>query len=851
MGNKAFRQAEQGNGRRGVRMEQVTEAVKAETTENRENRGNRKPAVKWLIVGLIVSLAASGIFTACYGIFERRAESRRNEQYIADPLETSNTITYLYQNCYLLYRDLYNKEHQTSLSYVELYMQPTEGNEWLNDDRKRAEVANADTEPLTIPEGEDTDNYAAQGIFAAQTGEYLEEHFNTLENSFGQLNNLYDYRIRDTQTGEILSNLADTDIVAEEQSFYLTFVFDAYGNDATLGNTVIGSDTTTLRKTAAEVIRNCGLTRMVDANMDTTIDAGHNTMFRLEMPKNCEITFCISRQAAQSLGQNGQYIYYDQDMNNVSVYFSMGEYASYYLSGCQQMFLILALLIFLLALVLPGLGEERAWEKVVLLKLPIEAVVVILTIIAGIGSEQVVGLVSWVRSGHALGTVLRGNSAQIQLLTIILTYALNVLAVAALFFIAWCCGVSLRAIRVQGAGTYLRQHSLCYLLVPLWKKLWRGMKKGFSIGRDKVVDVYHDAEHFDVTKDAKKLILRIVLWNALILVIVCSLPLGGVTIAVIYSVVLYFVLRRYISKLQKKYGLLLKATNEISQGNLNVTIEEDLGVFEPFKPQIYRIEEGFRNAVAEEVKSQRMKSELITNVSHDLKTPLTAIITYVKLLQEPGVTEEQRKEYLETLDRKSLRLKALIEDLFEVSKANSQNITLDIRDVDIVSMVKQVEFEMEDKLADAGLEVRMSLPEEKVIVPLDSQKTFRIFENLFGNIAKYALPGTRVYVNGFTAKEDVTIILKNITAQELSVSGEELTERFVRGDTSRNTEGSGLGLAIAKSFTELQGGKFRIELDGDLFKVVLTWKVKSQNGQNMVPRESETAEKNENSDCLS
>ena len=832
-------------------MEQVTEAVKAETTEKRENRGNRKPAVKWLIVGLIVSLAASGIFTASYGIFERRAESRRNEQYIADPLETSNTITYLYQNCYLLYRDLYNKEHQTSLSYVELYMQPTEGNEWLNDDRKRAEVAYGDTEELTIPEGEDPDNYAAQGIFAAQTGEYLEEHFNTLESSFGQLNNLYDYRIRDTKTGEILSNLTDTDIVAEEQRFYLTFVFDAYGNDATLGNTVIGSDTTTLRKTAAEVIRNCGLTRMVDANMGSEISAGHNTMFRLEMPKNCEITFCISRQAAQSLGQNGQYIYYDQDMNNVSVYFSMGEYASYYLSGCQQMFLILALLIFLLALVLPGLEEERAWEKVVLLKLPVEAIVVILVVIAGIGSEQVVGLVSWVRSGHALNTVLQGNSAQIQMSTTILTYALNVLAVAALFFIAWCLGVSLRAMRVQGARAYLRQHSLCYLLVPFWKKLWRGMKKGFSIGRDKVVDVYHDAEHFDVTKDAKKLILRIVLWNALILVVICSLPLGGLTIAIIYSVILYFLLRRYISKLQKKYGLLLKATNEIAQGNLNVTIEEDLGVFEPFKPQIYRIEEGFRNAVAEEVKSQRMKSELITNVSHDLKTPLTAIITYVKLLQEPGVTQEQRKEYLETLDRKALRLKALIEDLFEVSKANSRNITLDIRDVDIVSMVKQVEFEMEDKLTDAGLEVRMSLPEEKVIVPLDSQKTFRIFENLFGNIAKYALPGTRVYVNGFTAKEDVTIILKNITAQELSVSGEELTERFVRGDTSRNTEGSGLGLAIAKSFTELQSGKFRIELDGDLFKVVLTWKVKSQNGQNMVPRESETAEKNENSDCLS
>ena len=162
-------------------------------------------------------------------------------------------------------------------------MQPTEGNEWLNDDQKRAEMADGDTEDLTIPEGEDPEDYVAQGSFAVQTREYLEEHFNTLESSFSQLNNLYDYRIRDTKTGEILSNLADTDIVAEDQSFYLTFVFDAYGNDATLGNTVIGSDTTTLRKTAAEVIRNCGLTRMVDANMGNVIDAGHNTMFRLEM----------------------------------------------------------------------------------------------------------------------------------------------------------------------------------------------------------------------------------------------------------------------------------------------------------------------------------------------------------------------------------------------------------------------------------------------------------------------------------------------------------------------------------------------------------------------------------------
>lgn len=810
-------------------MEQIAEVTKTETTQKRENR---KPAVTWLIYGLILSLLASGIFTGCYGIFKRRAESMQTEQNLVNPTETVNSVTYLYQNCYLLYRDLYNKVNQTSVSYGELYMEPTEGNGWLDNEETASAVADGYTEgidEIVQTWGGDGEEYLNRAVAAAQTRRYLEEHFSDLEGAFSQLNSMYDYVIRDTETGETISNLSDTQIDADAQSFLLTFVFDANGNDATLGSTVVGSDTRALRKTASEVIRNCGLTRMVDNYMGFNVSVSHNPLFRLVMPRNCEITFCISDQAARE--QNGKFLYYEEESDRTVIYYSMGnQYASYYLSGCQQVFWVLALMILLLAIALPGIAGERAWESVWLLKLPIEVILLILLAIVSVSSEQVVYLVYWAQSGHALSTVLRGNGPETAAIAVALAYALNVLAVAALFFIVWCCGVSLRAIRTQGIRTYFKKRSLCYLLVLVAKKLWHWIKKLLSLGRDKVVDVYHDAEHFDVTKDAKRLILRIVLWNALILVVICSLPLGGLAIAIIYSVVLYFLLRRYISKLQKKYGLLLKATNEIAQGNLNVTIEEDLGVFEPFKPQIYRIEEGFRNAVAEEVKSQRMKSELITNVSHDLKTPLTAIITYVKLLQEPGVTEEQRKEYLETLDRKSLRLKALIEDLFEVSKANSQNVTLDIRDVDIVSMVKQVEFEMEDKLANAGLEVRMSLPEEKVIVPLDSQKTFRIFENLFGNIAKYALPGTRVYVSGFTAKEDVTIILKNITAQELSVSGEELTERFVRGDASRNTEGSGLGLAIAKSFTELQGGKFRIELDGDLFKVVLTWKVKRGSG---------------------
>lgn len=269
---------------------------------------------------------------------------------------------------------------------------------------------------------------------------------------------------------------------------------------------------------------------------------------------------------------------------------------------------------------------------------------------------------------------------------------------------------------------------------------------------------------------------------------------------------------------RKNTRVLLKATGEIAKGNLDVVITEDLGVFQPFKPEIEKIQNGFKKAVDEEVKSQRMKTELITNVSHDLKTPLTAIITYVDLLKNEK-DEEKKKEYIDVLERKSLRLKVLIEDLFEISKASSKNVTLNIIDVDVVNLFKQVKFELEDKIKAANLEFRCTYPEEKVILPLDSQKTYRIFENLLVNIVKYAMPYTRVYVEITKEKEKVRIRMKNVSATELNFNPEELTERFVRGDTARNTEGSGLGLAIAKSFTELQKGKLKIETEADLFKV--------------------------------
>ena len=220
-----------------------------------------------------------------------------------------------------------------------------------------------------------------------------------------------------------------------------------------------------------------------------------------------------------------------------------------------------------------------------------------------------------------------------------------------------------------------------------------------------------------------------------------------------------------------------------------------------------------------------MKSELITNVSHDLKTPLTAIITYVDLLKKEGITEEERQSYIETLDLKSQRLKVLIEDLFEVSKANSGNVKMNFLEVDIVKLMKEVRVELADKIEQSNLDFRWNLPEEKVFLNLDGQRTYRIFENLLNNAIKYAMPFTRVYVDILNKESEVVITFKNMSAQELNFDADHLTERFVRGDSSRNSEGSGLGLAIAKSFTELQNGKFDINVDGDLFKVTICfWK---------------------------
>ena len=396
------------------------------------------------------------------------------------------------------------------------------------------------------------------------------------------------------------------------------------------------------------------------------------------------------------------------------------------------------------------------------------------------------------------------------------------LAVWFLYFavVYWAAG-NLRRIFVLGPIPYFKEYSL---LVSQKCGIRKGVKEAWeTMGRwrKRAMDTLLDLKLSDVNN---RMILKVVGLNFVILAVITCFWYYGLILLVIYSAVLFYFLRGYFRDIREKYDRLNIAAAAIANGDLKTEIPADTGLFEPVAESLQKIQEGFGKAVEEEVKSQRMKTELITNVSHDLKTPLTAIITYVDLLkkeEDPG----KQKEYVEVLEKKSQRLKVLIEDLFEISKAGSGNVKRELMDVDVVNLFKQVKLELEDKIKKADLDFRCSYPEEKLTVRLDSQKTYRIFENLLVNIVKYAMPHTRVFIEILREDDQAVIRMKNISEQELNIQGQELTERFVRGDAARNTEGAGLGLAIVKSFVELQGGEFGIEIDGDLFKTQVRFRV--------------------------
>ena len=273
--------------------------------------------------------------------------------------------------------------------------------------------------------------------------------------------------------------------------------------------------------------------------------------------------------------------------------------------------------------------------------------------------------------------------------------------------------------------------------------------------------------------------------------------------------------------------LLNHALLSISQGDTTYKIqtEQFSGKEQELAEHINHISSGLETALHEKVQSERLKADLITNVSHDIKTPLTSIINYVDLIKREQIKDPKIQAYLEVLEQKSQRLKTLTEDLVEASKASSGNLKLEITSIDFVELIWQTNGEFEEKFASRHLQLVSELPAEPVLIEADGRYLWRVLENLYNNAFKYAMEHSRVYVDIAKEKETVSFTMKNVSQTPLNISADELTERFVRGDVARSTEGSGLGISIAKSLTELQGGEFKLFIDGDLFKAELAFPI--------------------------
>lgn len=294
----------------------------------------------------------------------------------------------------------------------------------------------------------------------------------------------------------------------------------------------------------------------------------------------------------------------------------------------------------------------------------------------------------------------------------------------------------------------------------------------------------------------------------------------------IYMFIAYLALLALAICFHLQYRRIQEGINRIGAGDTQAQVDLE-GLYGDMRQQaesLNQIQASVQTAVEKQLKSERLKTELITNVSHDIKTPLTSIVNYVDLLKKQEVQDETAKEYIEVLDRQAARLKKLIEDLLEASKASTGNIAVDLMPLNETELVKQVAGEYIDRLRAKGLELVLNLPEKEIPVLADGQLLWRVFDNLLNNALKYSQQGTRVYLDLQENESKVMVILRNISAYALHISGEDLMERFVRGDSSRHTEGSGLGLSIARSLIDLMHGNFSIAIDGDLFKaqVILT-----------------------------
>lgn len=596
------------------------------------------------------------------------------------------------------------------------------------------------------------------------------------------------YRITNTATGEKTEG-GDTSLFVKDHQMYSTFTYDADGNVTSTGD-YVSTDFTYM--SAYQLLKNSISISTSNARETYEIYGKSipKSQIQLRVPQNLKAEFAIP----QNLTENNDIIWYNTG-NLVH-----GEMSGRFLAVtcCMMVFFIGLYILFY-----PVSVEQEVNPFAFMRKIKAE--------------------IKWVFLGTVLCLAYIGMAfLGVYTMTGELQTALQMLGIP----YAELVPVVLQFIGMMliGLFTAMGIFEIKYMLTSGFCRYW---KEDSLIGSicGNVKRRFEKLSEVDLSDKTDTVLLKYVLIQMVIVGVIACFWSFGIVLSVLYSVLLFFYIRKKLKKVQKDYQVLLKEAHQLADGRFDEEITQDVGIFNALGEEFKNVRTGFEKAVCEEMKSQNMKTELISNVSHDLKTPLTGIKNYAELLGQNNVSEQDKQVYLENLQHYIDRLNNLIEDLFEVSKVNSGNIELNPVELNVVALIQQAQAETEDLLKQKNLTVILDAPENGIVQALDGDKTYRIFENLFTNIAKYALPGTRVYVSATAQPEYTEIVFKNISEAQMNFTPEEIVERFVRGDKSRHESGSGIGLAIVKSFTEVQNGTFSIEIDGDLFKAVVRFKV--------------------------
>lgn len=596
------------------------------------------------------------------------------------------------------------------------------------------------------------------------------------------------YRITNTATGEKTEG-GDTSLFVKDHQMYSTFTYDADGNVTSTGD-YVSTDFTYM--SAYQLLKNSISISTSNARETYEIYGKSipKSQIQLRVPQNLKAEFAIP----QNLTENNDIIWYNTG-NLVH-----GEMSGRFLAVtcCMMVFFIGLYILFY-----PVSVEQEVNPFAFMRKIKAE--------------------IKWAFLGTVLCLAYIGMAfLDVYTMTGELQTALQMLGIP----YAELVPVVLQFIGMMLTGLFTAMgiFEIKYMLTSGFCRYW---KEDSLIGSicGNVKRRFEKLSEVDLSDKTDTVLLKYVLIQMVIVGVIACFWSFGIVLSVLYSVLLFFYIRKKLKKVQKDYQVLLKEAHQLADGRFDEELTQDVGIFNALGDELKNVCIGFEKAVSEEIKSQNMKTELISNVSHDLKTPLTGIKNYAELLGQDNVSGQDKQVYLENLQHYIDRLNNLIEDLFEVSKVNSGNIELNPVELNVVALIQQAQAETEDLLKQKNLTVILDAPENGIVQALDGDKTYRIFENLFTNIAKYTLPGTRVYVSATAQPEYTEIVFKNISEAQMNFTPEEIVERFVRGDKSRHESGSGIGLAIVKSFTEVQNGTFSIEIDGDLFKAVVRFKV--------------------------